>query len=127
MYIINKSFAGDPATPQKHYCFEGDIYSRKTDAILRPNACKHFRLITNVNKLKATLRAGERTSVGCYRLFFVTTDGGTLSFESVLENLDCVIWSIRNAVNDGWNVFGLSGAHEPDEDVYCDHSGERIC
>lgn len=127
MYIINKSFAVSPDNDQKHYCFEGDIRSRKTDAVVRPNACKHFRLITNVNKLKATLRAGEHTSVGSYRLFFITTDGATLSFASVLENLDSVIWSIRNAVHDGWNVFGTSGEHETDEDVYCDHSGERIC
>ena len=125
MYIINEGYApSDPS--QKFYNFEGDICNRETSAVIRKDQARSYRLITNVNELKSTIRAGEYTFPGCYRLFFITSDGASLSFASVLENIDSVIWSIRNDVDDGWKVEGLSGTHECDEDVHCDHSNELI-
>ena len=48
----------------------------------RPNYRRTFARIETVAELKATLRAGRFTSLGCYPLFFVTADGAALSFES---------------------------------------------
>ena len=124
MYIINKGYSADDFD-QKFYNFEGDICNRKTSAVVRKDQSRSYRLITNVNELKSTIRNGEYT-FGGYRLFFITSDGACLSFASVLENIESVMWSIRNDVSDGWKVEGLSGTHECEEDVYCDHSNELI-
>lgn len=73
----------------------------------------------------ATLRAGQSTWPGGYPLYFVTSDGGALSFDSVMENLKEVVYSIRHDIRDEWNVVGCDVNYENAE-LYCSHSGERI-
>ena len=109
------------------HSFEGDIYAN--GKLLRKDAAKSFRKIENANQFKATLRAGEFTFPGGYRLFFVTSDGAALSFSAALENFESILWSIKNDVCDGWQVCGTGctaeyqGVHP---DVFCDHTGEEI-
>jgi len=76
-------------------------------------------------QLKTVLRSGAYSWPGCYPLFFITSDGAALSFDSVRANFRAVIWSIRNKVNDGWRVVACEANWE-DSSLYCDHSGERI-
>jgi hypothetical protein len=76
-------------------------------------------------ELKTQLRQGEFAWPGGYPLFFITTDGAALSFKAVRENLRCVLWSIKNKVNDGWRVVGADVNWE-DPSLFCDHTGERI-
>jgi len=117
---------------QKFYTFECDCY--KVDRLgycgdlkpIRKNVARHYRQIDSINKLKASLRAGEYTSVGMYRLFFITNDGACLSFSSVLDNLQSIYHSMMNDINDGWKIIGLSSVEECDEEVYCDHSNELL-
>ena len=106
------------------HSFEGDVYAN--GKLLRKDAAKSFRKIENANQLKATLRAGEFTFPGGYRLFFITSDGAALSFTAALENFDSILWSIKNDVSDGWQVCETGCAAEQDEGVFCDHTGEKI-
>jgi len=108
---------------QKFYTFEGDCYRNDNLQLVRKDVAKHYRQIDSINKLKSSLRAGEYTFPGCYRLFFYTDDGSVLSFDSVLENLQEIFYSMRNDMKDGWSIVGLGSVEEIDEDVYCDHSG----
>ena len=110
---------------ERPYSFESDIYAN--GKLVRKDAAKSFRNIENANQLKATLRAGEHTFPGSYRLFFITSDGANLSFSSVRENFRAVLDSVKTKCADGWQVIALSGAHEFQEPVFCDLSGEKIC
>jgi hypothetical protein len=109
------------------YEHAGNIHAKKTGELIRQDACRHYRNISNANELKASLRAGEYTFPGGYRLFFITNDGACLSFTSVRENFCAVLDSVKTQCNDGWRVIAMSGEHEIEEPVFCDHSGERIC
>ncbi len=120
-----KSFRPSDKT-QKFYTFEGNAYRNDNLQLVRKGVARHYREIDSINKLKACLRAGEYTSVGMYRLFFVTSDGACLSFSSVLDNLESIYYSMMNDVNDGWRITGLSSVEECDEEVYCDHSNELL-
>ena len=82
-------------------------------------------LIMTTIQLKTVLRSGAYSWPGCYPLFFITSDGAALSFDSVRANFRAVLWSMRNKVNDGWRVVACEANWE-DASLYCDHSGERI-
>ena len=109
---------------ERPHSFEGDIYAN--GKLVRKDAAKSFRNIKTVNQLKASLRAGEHAFPGGHRLFFVTSDGASLSFTAALENFKCILWSIKNDAHDGWQVVSVSGEHECDGLVFCAHSGERL-
>ena len=115
---------------QKFYTFEGDCYKIEDKPFgnlpIRRDVAKHYRQIDSINKLKACLRAGEYTSVGMYRLFFITDDGACLSFSSVLDNLESIYYSIMHNLNDGWKIIGLSSVEECEDEVYCEHSNELL-
>ena len=109
------------------YQHEGNIYAKGTHELIRQDACRHYRNISNANELKASLRAGEYAFPGGYQLFFITSDGASLSFASVRENFCAVLDSVKTECADGWRVIAMSGEHECDEPVFCFHSGEQIC
>lgn len=110
---------------------DGGLYDTRrngwhTRPALRADFSKHHRKIETVGHLKATIRAGEFAFPGAYRLFFVTSDGGALSFDSVINNLQEVVHSVRNRCDDGWRVIGCDNSNYYDDPVFCDHSGEQI-
>jgi hypothetical protein len=86
---------------------------------------EHFALFMTTHQLKTVLRSGAYSWPGCYPLYFITSDGAALSFDSVRANFRAVLWSMRNKVNDGWRVVACEANWE-DASLYCDHSGERI-
>lgn len=112
---------------QKFYTFEGDVYRNDNLQLVRKNVAKHYRQIDSINKLKSSLRAGEYTFHGCYRLFFITDDGCALSFEAVLDNLQGIYYSMMHGFNDGWNIVGMSSTAECDDKVFCHDTGLEIC
>ncbi len=124
-----KSFRPSDKT-QKFYTFEGDCYKIEDKPFgnipIRKDVAKHHREIDSINKLKSSLRAGEYTFPGNYRLFFITSDGACLSFSSVLDNLQEIYYSIMHNLNDGWRITGLSSVEECEDEVYCDHSNELL-
>ena len=72
-----------------------------------------------------TLRGGPYTSVGSYPLFWLASDGETLSFEACKANAVRIARSIRDGSNDGWRVVACDVNWE-DPDMRCAHTGERI-
>lgn len=76
--------------------------------------------------VRAALRAGGFAWPGGYTLFFVTSDGETLSFKSVRENLRQVLDSTLHNARDGWRVVGIDSVEGCEDEVYCAHSGEQI-
>lgn len=115
---------------QKFYTFEGNCYKVNRESgefkQIRKDVAKHYREIDSINKLKSCLRAGEYTFPGMYRLFFITNDGACLSFSAVLDNLQSIYYSMMNDINDGWKIIGLSSVEECEEEVYCDHTNEKL-
>ena len=85
----------------------------------------HFSTIKTCSELKATLRLGRFTSIRCYPLYFVTSDGAAISFGAVRANLASVLHSIKTRCDDGWRVVACQVNWE-DAYLTCDHSGERI-
>jgi len=104
---------------------DGGLYDDSLD-IIRQNFSIHRATIESIADVKATLRAGEYIWPGGYRLAFVTTDGGVLSFDAVRKNLHNVIWSMTNRVHDGWNLDCILNVNDCDEPIYCDDSGELL-
>jgi hypothetical protein len=103
--------------------------TRKKDwhkgAPLRPVYEKTFARIETAQELKATLRAGEYAWPGGYPLYFITSDGGALSFQTVRDNLSGVLDSIKTRCDDGLRVVACQINFE-DPAFYDDHTGERI-
>jgi hypothetical protein len=95
------------------------------DRPLRPVYSGSYKTIQNTHKLRAALRYGKYTDLGGYPLYFITTDGCALSFDSVRKNLRLVTDSVRHDYQDGWGVVAVEVNWE-DADLYCEHSGERI-
>ena len=81
--------------------------------------------IKNVTDLRNVLNAGPYAWPGGYPVFFVTSDGAALSFESVSDEIESVTDSIENKIDDGWRVIATDINYE-DSNLFCDHSGERI-
>jgi len=107
--------------------YDGNLYDERNGFAkpLRTRFRFRYSQIDTPRQLLSTLRAGRFTSIGSYPLFFYTSDGGALSFESVRAELPSVLWSIRNKVDDGWRVIGCAVNYE-DEGLVDDHSGELI-
>jgi len=108
---------------------DGSLYDTRADGWsgeppLRANYCRHHREIETVADLKATLRAGQWTGIGCYPLYFITSDGEALSFDAVRQGLHQVIASIKNRSSDGWRVVALDINYEGE--IWCAHTEERI-
>ena len=91
---------------------------------LRERYAFTFNRIDTVSKLKATLRNGPYAWPGGYPMFFVTSDGACLSFDSVKDNLESIMRSVRDGCSDGWNVVACDVNWETD--MLCEHSGESI-
>ena len=84
--------------------------------------------IETTKDLRTALRNGPYASMlwpGGYPLFFITSDGGALSFDSVRENYREISQAIRSHSNCGWRVVGCDVNWE-DSDLYCAHSNEKI-
>ena len=80
----------------------------------------HARDIETPAQVKAALRAGAYTNLGCYPLYFVASDGCPLSFDAVRDNLASVLGG-----DDGWRVVAVAINYE-DGELRCEHTGERI-
>lgn len=82
-------------------------------------------MIQNTRDLAEAFKQGKYTSYGCYPLFFLTSDGATLSHDAVRANYAAIVQSIRENLDDGWRVVAHDVNWE-DPELYCDDTGERI-
>ena len=71
------------------------------------------------------LNSGPYAWPGGYPLFFVTSDGAALSFDSAKENARTICQAIRDGDHCGWRVVACEVNWE-DGNLVCDHSGELI-
>lgn len=72
------------------------------------------------------LEEGPYAWPGGYPKYFITEDGGVLSFDSAKENKDEIIDAMKEGRdNKQWRVVAVEINWE-DPDLYCDHSGEKI-
>ena len=85
---------------QTLHSFSGNLYrdngglSETRLTLVRENYDKPHRIIDSVSDVKSALRYGKYTDLGGYPLFFITSDGAALSFESVRDNFYEVCYSI---------------------------------
>jgi hypothetical protein len=74
----------------------------------------------------AALRNGPYAWPGGYPLYFVTADGGALSFATAWEERSNIAEAINKSDNTGgWRVVGMDVNWE-DTELYDDHTSERI-
>lgn len=105
------------------HTFEGRLYNG--DHVVRENYSQTHTNIKSVADFKATLRAGEYAWPGAYQMYFITSDGAALSFDSATKHASQVIWDIQNGCDGGWRVIGADINYE-NNDLYCEHSGQKI-
>ncbi len=72
-----------------------------------------------------SLREGRFTSVGSYPKFWLASDGETLSYAAVMENLWQVARATRDGESSGWAIVGCDVNWE-DGDMLCAHTNEPI-
>ena len=79
-----------------------------------------------IAQFRAEMRAGRYAWPGGYPRFFVTADGGVLSFAAARECRREILSALaRRDSRSGWAVDGVDINWE-DHDLTCDHTGERI-
>jgi hypothetical protein len=107
--------------------FEGALYDTRdpewSNKPLRVNYSRHHGTIETVADLKATLRGGEFAWPGGYQMFFVTSDGEALSFDTARNEFALLVDAFRTDTT--WRVIGCDINYE-DNELYCAHSGDKI-
>ena len=79
-----------------------------------------------ITQFRRLMREGQYAWPGGYPRYFVTTDGGVLSFEAAKECRRQILEALaRQDQRSGWGVAGVDINWE-DPDLVCDHSGQRI-
>lgn len=74
--------------------------------------------------LKEALRHGPYAWPGGYPVYFATSEGYTLSFQTVKDNYKNVLRSVRHDLSDGWRVIGMDINWE--SELYDDYTGKQI-
>jgi len=82
-------------------------------------------LINSISDFRAAYRNGPYAWPGGYPLFFITSDGGALSFAAVRQERRQILEAIRDHSRDGWRVVAVEINYE-DSFLTCDHTGEWI-
>jgi hypothetical protein len=81
--------------------------------------------INTAHDFRRAIRNGAYAWPGGYPLYFITSDGAALSFDAAKAERRNILQSIAHRSNDGWRVIGADVNWE-DQDLTCDHTGERI-
>ena len=82
--------------------------------------------IKTVSDFRKAIRAGAYAWPGGYPLFFITADGGALSFEAAKAEARQVIGAIGHRQwQSGWRIIAAEVNWE-DRNLTCDHTGEHI-
>jgi hypothetical protein len=81
--------------------------------------------INSVSDFRRAYRNGPYAWPGGYPLYFITSDGGALSYEAAKGCRREILDSIATETNDGWRVIACEINYE-DGDLYCDHTNSKI-
>lgn len=83
-------------------------------------------LIKSICDFRTAIRNGAYAWPGGYPVYFVTSDGQALSFESAKAEKRAILEALRdNDKLSGWHVCALDINWE-NESLFCDHSGVKI-
>lgn len=83
-------------------------------------------LIKSISDFRAAMRDGQYAWPGWYPRYFVTSDGGALSFKTAKAERRNILEALASGDTwSGWHVYGVDINWE-DPDLYDDHTGERI-
>lgn len=85
----------------------------------------HHRTIKTARQFLETLKAGPYAWPGGYPIYFLTSDGGVLSFDSARDNATYIARAIKDGDHSGWRVEACDINYE-DAELICDDTGERI-
>jgi hypothetical protein len=77
-----------------------------------------------VHKFLESLRDGKYAHGG-YPKFWLTSDGGTLSYGACRSHAALIARAIRDNNSEGWRVVACDINWE-DPEMYCEDTGERI-
>lgn len=108
---------------------DGGLYDTRQGAAagpVRANYAWHKRHIETLADVKACLRAGPYAWPGGYECYFVTRDGGVLSFEAARDEFAQIAWDFLNDASTGWRIGALGCTAEADSEVVCDHTNRVI-
>jgi hypothetical protein len=78
-----------------------------------------------LQEIKTQLRDGPYAWPGGYPKFFVTADGGILSFAAARKRWTEIVYSHLHGIRDSWFVDGVDINWE-DDSLFCDDTGEKI-
>ncbi len=81
--------------------------------------------IKTVADLDEALSHGAYAWPGGYPTYYITSDGGALAYQTVVDERDNIAESIEDDLGDGWQVIGVDINWE-DDDLIDDHTGEKI-
>jgi len=84
--------------------------------------------IQTVNFFKEIVYYGPYAWPGGYPIYFITADGGALSFAAAEQEFGLILDAIRNPEypdNDQWRIVAWDINWE-DPELYCDQTGARI-
>ena len=82
-------------------------------------------MVMTVSYFREIIDNGPYAWPGGYPLYFITSEGGALSFEAAEQNIENIEFSIREEVYDEWHIAAVDINWE-DINLYCDHTGKRI-
>jgi hypothetical protein len=96
----------------------------ESTALAFPSTLAFETMSTRSNSLRLadSLASSPYSSVGCYPLHAVTSDGATLCHRCCKSEREAIGTTTGS---DGWNVIAIEPNWE-DLGLYCDHCGERI-
>jgi hypothetical protein len=78
-----------------------------------------------ISDFRRATRIGPYAWPGGYPLYFITNDGGAISWDGAKQDRRDILESIRDNDSRGWRVVAMEINYE-DGDLYCDVTGERI-
>jgi hypothetical protein len=81
--------------------------------------------IATKSDFRQALEHGPYAWPGGYPLYFITSDGGALSFAAAEQCQGEIESSIRHGLDDGWRVIATD-INWDDADLICEHTGSHI-
>lgn len=82
--------------------------------------------IKTVSDFRKAYKSGPYAWPGGYPKFFITADGGVLSWKTAKECRGEILRAIAGQdTRSGWCIVGVDINYE-DENLHCDHTGENI-
>lgn len=81
--------------------------------------------IKNVFDFNKSLDMGPYAWPGGYPFYFITADGGVLSWKTAIDEQSLIRDAIIGGYDPQWEIVAMVINYE-DNNLYCDHTGKKI-